>query len=164
MESSGIIKRSAWEETELCFSYRAPTLKELMTIKKKLKKCFEAAAKTTDCICEYTFLEDAKNSYRGMIANKKLAEVFARHAEAKGIIFQDGNPSICESAVSTDMGNVSHVVPAIQPEYCIGARAPHVNHTPGFPRNLGWIRKGPGPIPKIWVLLMAEKGFLGIDD
>ncbi|CAL1290735.1 unnamed protein product [Larinioides sclopetarius] len=129
---SGVIKRSSWKETELNFSYRAPTLRELLIIKKKLKKCFDAAAKATDCICEYSFFEDARNAYRGMIANKKMAEVFARHAEVKGIVFQDGNPRICESAVSTDMGNVSHVVPAIQPEYCIGAQAPHVNHTPGF--------------------------------
>lgn len=37
-----------------------------------------------------------------------------------------------ESAVSTDMGNVSQVVPGIQPEFYIGAESPHVNHTAGF--------------------------------
>ncbi|GIX72574.1 peptidase M20 domain-containing protein 2 [Caerostris darwini] len=67
-----------------------------------------------------------------MIANKKMARVFAKHAETKGIEFQDNNTRICESAVSTDMGNVSHVVPSIQPEYFIGAQFPNVNHTPGF--------------------------------
>lgn len=37
-----------------------------------------------------------------------------------------------ESAVSTDMGNVSHVVPGMQPDFYIGATPPHVNHTAGF--------------------------------
>ncbi|GFU29272.1 peptidase M20 domain-containing protein 2 [Nephila pilipes] len=134
---SGVIKRSTWEETEMNISYRAPTLGEILTIKKKLKACFESAAEITGCECEYNFEEDSQSVYRGMIANKKMAQVFAKHAETKGIVFQDDNPRICESAVSTDMGNVSHVVPSIQPEYSIGACAPHVNHTPGFATAAG---------------------------
>ncbi|GFX04479.1 peptidase M20 domain-containing protein 2 [Trichonephila clavipes] len=129
---SGIIKRSTWEKTELVFSYRAPTQREILTIKKKLKNCFENAAAVTGCECLYDFDEDSQGAYRGMIANRRMAQVFAKHAETKDIVFQDNNLRICESAVSTDMGNVSHVVPSIQPEYSIGACAPHVNHTPGF--------------------------------
>uniref|UniRef100_A0A2L2XVH7 Peptidase M20 domain-containing protein 2 n=1 Tax=Parasteatoda tepidariorum TaxID=114398 RepID=A0A2L2XVH7_PARTP len=129
---SGIIKCKNWDETELSFSYRAPTRMELKTIQKKLKKCVQAAADTTNCLYEIDFhQESARSEYRGMVANRTMAELFAKHAETREIKFRDGDMRICESAVSTDMGNVSHVVPSIQPEYSIGA-GPHVNHTPGF--------------------------------
>lgn len=49
-----------------------------------------------------------------------------------GVKFYDNDPRYVESAVSSDIGNVSQIVPAMQPEFEIGAVAPHVNHTVGF--------------------------------
>ena len=54
---------------------------------------------------------------------------FFSHA---GVKFYDDDPRFVESAVSSDIGNVSQVIPAMQPEFNIGADPPHVNHTPGF--------------------------------
>ncbi|KAG8201513.1 hypothetical protein JTE90_011189 [Oedothorax gibbosus] len=135
---SVIIRRSSGEESELRFSYRAPTQSELTIIRCKLKSCIEAAAKATDCHCESDFYDRSNDpGYMGMVTNETLAKTFRKYAESKGITFVHDDPRICESAVSSDMGNVSLVVPSIHPEFNIGAAAPHVNHTPGFATAAG---------------------------
>ncbi|XP_054720706.1 xaa-Arg dipeptidase-like [Uloborus diversus] len=59
-----------------------------------------------------------------------MRRCFDRKWRLSGVVFKDQDRRYCESAVSTDIGNVSHVVPSIQPEFSIGSG--EVNHTPEF--------------------------------
>ena len=60
-----------------------------------------------------------------MDSNNTLAELYEANAKALGVKFLD-----VEFSASTDMGNVSHVVPSIHPMYAIGTTA--ANHSHAF--------------------------------
>lgn len=49
--------------------------------------------------------------------------------------FEDGNCKVIPFMASSDIGNVSHIVPSIQPTYSIGTRA--ANHSLGFTEAAG---------------------------
>ena len=61
-----------------------------------------------------------------MVVNSTLAELYQRNAESLGVTF----PPQAEFTAGTDMGNVSHVVPAIHPMYAIGTT--DANHSHAF--------------------------------
>ena len=66
--------------------------------------------------------------YSDMITNSKLAKLYQTNAQNLGVEFpltEQNSPT-----GSTDMGNVSHVVPSIHPLYSIESTA--VNHTRAF--------------------------------
>ena len=65
-----------------------------------------------------------------MITNPSLAELFEKNMESLGYKFTADQCSGDGLAGSTDMGNVSHVVPSIHPMFYIGTKA--VNHTREF--------------------------------
>lgn len=83
-------------------------LKELVP---KVKACFEAAATSTGCRVEIT---DADHPYLNMINNQTMAALFQANSAALGRAM----PSEADqgrSGGSSDMGNVSQVVPSIHP-------------------------------------------------
>ena len=65
-----------------------------------------------------------------MDSNNTLAELYEANAKALGVKFLD-----VEFSASTDMGNVSHVVPSIHPMYAIGTTA--ANHSHAFTKAAG---------------------------
>ena len=92
------------------FFVRAATAKALEALKARVLGCFEAGARATGCELEVHW---DPIDYLDLISNGPLAARFQQHAEALGRSF--GTPQEFGGAGSTDMGNVSHRVPAIHP-------------------------------------------------
>jgi amidohydrolase len=75
----------------------------------KLRKCAEGAALATGARLAFT---EVGHAYKAMKPNKILGELFLRHVVASGI---PHNPAKDNSMGSTDMGDVTQVVPGIHP-------------------------------------------------
>jgi len=73
----------------------------------KLRKCAEGAALATGARLEFA---DVGHTYKAMKPNKILGELFLKHVVANGI---PHNPQKDNSMGSTDMGDVTQVVPGI---------------------------------------------------
>jgi metal-dependent amidase/aminoacylase/carboxypeptidase family protein len=70
--------------------------------------------------------------YANMITNPVLSRLYTESTEALGIRMDPPDDS---ASGSTDMGNVSHVVPSIHPLFAIGTKA--ANHTRAFTEAAG---------------------------
>lgn len=84
-------------------------------LKPKVLACFEGAAEATGCRLTYNWGEESR--YRTMRTNHALAEAYRANIESLGRTVID--PESQRSMGSTDMGNVSHVVPGIHPSIAI---------------------------------------------
>ena len=80
----------------------------------KVKNIFQAAALATGCSVKLTFEEDPYTDLRN---NGVLARLFEENLQRIGLDPVAGVP--WENAGSTDMGNVSHAVPALHPTLAI---------------------------------------------
>ena len=94
----------------------------------RLEACCRGAAEATGCSVEVTWQEGER--YSDMANNDPLALQFGRRWEDLGVIAPDLERRSSGGFGSTDMGNVSHVVPSIHPMFAIPTEAG--NHTPGF--------------------------------
>ena len=65
---------------------------------------------------------ESLGGYLDLRANRALAAAFRTNAEALGRVFLDPAAVPIEAAGSTDMGNVSHVLPVIHPVLDVGTR------------------------------------------
>jgi amidohydrolase len=105
------------------YMVRAATRARLDEVLRLVRNCFEAGALATGASLDISL--DA--AYSDMRHDHELASLYRRHAESLGRSFAD-RPSM---VVSTDMGNVSHVVPAIHPFIGIETHG-SVNHQAEF--------------------------------
>ncbi len=87
-------------------------------LKSKVLACFQGAAQATGCQLTYVWGEESR--YRTMRTNLALAEAYRANVETLGRKVM--NPESSRSMGSTDMGNVSHIVPAIHPSIAIAPR------------------------------------------
>jgi amidohydrolase len=110
-------------ETRAAYMVRATTRARMEEVGALVRRCLEAGALATGA--ELQVVEEV--AYSDMRHDHELAGIYRRHAEALGRTFGD-EPSM---PVSTDMGNVSHVVPAIHPMIGIDSGGA-VNHQPAF--------------------------------
>ncbi|CAH1800018.1 unnamed protein product [Owenia fusiformis] len=108
------------DETELLYYLRAPTDNEVAEIKAKTIDIFESAAKMTGCTVDITY---PGKPYSNLITNDTLATTFEKNAKSIGVEFE-ADPEKATAGGSTDMGNVSYVVPSIHPVFYIGTNAP----------------------------------------
>ena len=102
------------EIAELNFYLRAPTDRELKVLEKKMEAVFRSASQATGCEVNIT----TPFRYSNLIANTDLIDVYEKNALPLGFKFK--------SPVwggSTDMGNVSYVVPSIHPYFGVGTTA-----------------------------------------
>ena len=106
------------------FEVRAQRPEYLSELKKRVEGCFRAGAEATGCKVD---IEWGHFKYAPMNNNKPLAMAYKANAESLGRNFLPIPP---ESTGSSDMGNVSWVVPGIHPTFQIGQFA--LNHTAGF--------------------------------
>ncbi len=96
-------------------------------LKAKVLGCFEGAARATGCELKYHWGEESR--YKTMRTNLSLAEAYKANIESLGRTVVD--PESNRSMGSTDMGNVSQIVPGIHPAIAIAP--PHVPiHTTDF--------------------------------
>jgi amidohydrolase len=111
--------------TEAEYIIRSATLADLDTMNERVLRCFQAGALATGAVLEV--LPEHK-PYAQMHHDPDIATVYRRNAEALGRRFGSFDP---HAVASTDMGNVSLVIPSIQPGIGIES-LPAVNHQPEF--------------------------------
>ena len=116
------------DRTAAEFYIRASTLEELEDVKTKIWACFEGAAKATRCELE---LELTGHPYSNVVVNDVIGERYAEHLAGLGVSVPSKS-SPPAGGFSTDMGNVSHVIPSIHPLFAIPVEDGAGNHTPGF--------------------------------
>ena len=105
-------------------SFDNERLDVLMT---KVAACFEAASIATGCSYE---IKQHGHTYRNMVVDSVLADLYAANSKAVGRPMPFTG-DVAPRGGSTDMGNVSHVVPSIHPMLDINS-LPAVNHQPEF--------------------------------
>jgi amidohydrolase len=114
--------------TAATYVMRAETLDQLSELRPKVYRCFEAGAIATGSRLE---LIGGDKPSAHMVHDPDIAAIYRRNAEALGRSFADLGNLLERAAASTDMGNVSLLLPAIHPFIGINS-LPAVNHQPEF--------------------------------
>jgi len=91
------------------FSVRAAKQGYAQQVLRRVIQCAEAGAAATGATVKFS----TNPSYAELIPNMTLAQAFTENWESVGVRVDE--PRLQERGGSTDMGNVSHVVPAIHP-------------------------------------------------
>ena len=102
---------------------RSDTFAELNELIPRVMRCFEAGALATGATLD---VSGGDKPYAHLDQDAELAALYLRNAEALGRVFT-AQPVVA----STDMGNVSLVIPTIHPMIGIDS-LPAVNHQPEF--------------------------------
>ncbi|MGB9035547.1 MAG: M20 family metallopeptidase [Paeniglutamicibacter sp.] len=119
------------EHTEGRWYVRAETLTELRGAEEKVRRCFEAGALATGAELEMTPESEPYSEFR---TDDRALDLYVRHAKNLGRRFDAPAEQATMSRASTDMGNVSQIVPAIHPY--IGLHCyPDSNHQPEFAKH-----------------------------
>lgn len=95
------------------FSIRALRAKRRDELVNRVISCAKAGAEVVGCQVKY----EITGGYMDIIPNRVLANLFQRNLEALGRVVVEPDPD--ERMGSTDMGDVSHIVPAIHPYLAI---------------------------------------------
>jgi amidohydrolase len=106
------------------YMVRSLRLDGLETLRDRVLHCFEAGALATGTTME---VSGGASPYAQVEHDPDIAALFQRNAEALGRVFT----TPARASGSTDMGNVSLVIPSIHPFLSIDC-APAVNHQPEF--------------------------------
>jgi amidohydrolase len=104
---------------------RAASQERLAALRELVMRCLEAGATASGAELSVETLP----AYREMLHDVDLADAYRHNAEALGRTF-DGDDRIEFDNFSSDIGNLSLVVPAIHPVIGIGGEA--INHTAAF--------------------------------
>jgi len=115
------------QHTEGRWYVRAETLAELAEVEPRVMRCFEAGAVASGAALTVTAESKPYAEFRN---DDQLLAGYQRRAIAAGRRFSTG-PDAMMARASTDMGNVSQVIPAIHPYIGIDS-LPAVNHQPEF--------------------------------
>jgi len=116
------------ERTEGRWYVRAETLADLTLVEARVRRCFEAGALATGCELA---IEPESEPYSEFRADEATLALYRANAEALGRRFADASTAGRMNRASTDMGNVSLVVPAIHPYIGVDS-LPAVNHQKEF--------------------------------
>src|SRR5215468_8156729 len=108
------------------FSVRARDDRELARVRAIVERCAKGAAIASGVDVEIALRE----GYRDLRNNMTLARRFGEHLAAHGRIAPEDDESL--GAGSTDMGDVSHVVPAIHPYLAVCDRGASMCHEHSF--------------------------------
>ncbi|XP_078698235.1 peptidase M20 domain-containing protein 2-like isoform X2 [Branchiostoma floridae x Branchiostoma belcheri] len=141
-------------ETKLEFMLRAPLRSDLALLEGQVVACFQAAAVATGCKLEYKF-DKGPEHYLNVLQNDTLISLYEENSQEFGMDFCT-DQKICAGEMfsgSTDMGNVSHVVPSIHPEFSIGDTA--ATHSALFTKVAGAREAQPYTLTQAKVLAMT---------
>ncbi|HUJ33137.1 MAG TPA: M20 family metallopeptidase [Candidatus Acidoferrum sp.] len=114
--------------TSARYLVRAENLEELKDIRAKVYRCFEAGAIATGAKLE---IRGGDKPYADVKYDHEISLLYQRNAEVLGRKFPDLGQMAQRITASTDMGNVSHVIPSIHPGIGINS-LPASNHQPEF--------------------------------
>jgi amidohydrolase len=116
------------EHTEGRWYVRANSLHELARLEKRVEACFEAGAIATGATLTIT---PESKPYAEFRTDERALAAYRSNALARGRVFADPAVAGRMNRASTDMGNVSQLVPAIHPYIGIDS-LPHTNHQKEF--------------------------------
>jgi amidohydrolase len=116
------------------FSVRALDADELAWVRATVERCARAAAMASDVTVDIA----VRQGYRDLRNNGAMARAFAAHAAALGRPPRAADPDL--GAGSTDMGDVSHVVPSIHPYLAICEEGSATCHEHAFTTAAGSAR------------------------
>jgi len=111
--------------TAATFIVRAEDDIHLDALKKRVIACFSGAARATGAKLKYSWGE----RYEAMVSNVALGKLFQENMRSLGHAINLGDSSLLY--FSTDVGNVSQLVPTIQPLVAVAPDAVMI-HTPQF--------------------------------
>lgn len=106
------------EHTAAAFLIRAADDAYLDELKERVLACFRAGAEATGARLEYRWGDEAR--YRAMRPNRVLAAAYKANLESLGREVREADTG--PSMGSTDVGNVSAIVPTIHPAIAIAPR------------------------------------------
>ncbi|HLS01724.1 MAG TPA: M20 family metallopeptidase [Beutenbergiaceae bacterium] len=116
------------EKTEGRWYVRANTLEELEKLDKRVQACFEAGALATGATLKVT---PESKPYAEFRTHQPALDAYKKNAIARGREFADPATVGRMNRASTDMGNVSQLVPAIHPYIGVNS-LPYTNHQKEF--------------------------------
>lgn len=99
-------------EAAMSWYVRSGTIATLQTLKERVLTCLVSAAAATGCTMEHEWVD---NTYAEVIDNGPLVAAYVANASRLGRTVLDPLTSGRHVAGSTDMGNVSYLVPSIHP-------------------------------------------------
>lgn len=114
------------------YDIRASTVVELEQVQERVLNCFRAGAVATGCELQ---VEHHSRTYTEFRGDDAMAAAYRRNATALGRVFSD-DKTLSErlgTAGSTDMANVSQVIPTIHPTVRLDTHGA-TNHQPEFAR------------------------------
>jgi amidohydrolase len=111
---------------------RSGTMASLQPLKDRVLTALQAGAMASGCSCQHTW---DQYPYSDMLDNGPLVDAYAANADRLGRLVKEPG-DLSKVVGSTDMGNVSYLVPSIHP--LIKVSPAHVAiHTPEFERYAG---------------------------
>jgi amidohydrolase len=110
------------------FMARSITSERLADLRRRLNACFEAGALATGTSLH---IEELGHPFSHMVSDPEVLAHYRRAAEALGRRFDLDDAGVAKPTISTDMANVSLVVPSIHPLLMIPTHGA-VNHQPAF--------------------------------
>ena len=108
---------------------RARTSAELAPLLARVRTAADGAALATGCRVE---VRPRGPVYRELRGDAELARLFSANATRLGRRMRRADPAAVLTAGSTDLGNVSHVVPTVHPKLAISR---HPQHSAAFARD-----------------------------
>lgn len=116
------------DHTRSSWYVRAETRRRLEDLLPRVTACFDAAATATGCS---VVVENVGNVYDELDSHPILVEIYEQNSAALGRTMLRGEDLPPSQTGSTDMGNVSKLVPTIHPMLSIHS-LPAVNHQKEF--------------------------------
>jgi amidohydrolase len=159
---------------------RAPNMEDLAELHAKVEGCMKAAAESTGCeaqlewqgdhkIFDHDEYESASRTYADILTNPTLAETFRANWDMQDTELTyrsvDEDKAIATAGGgSSDMGNISHIMPGIHPSFMIETK--FGNHHPGFteftvkPQNMAVTRVAAKAIAGTTIDMLSVEGLV----
>jgi amidohydrolase len=99
--------------TQCEFIARAITAKHANEISQRIRQCADAAAMATGVSVEHETI----CAYKNIVNSQAITRIYENHSEALGTLTRQAPPGTPTG--STDMGDISHAMPAIHPMFQI---------------------------------------------
>ena len=119
------------EHTRMEWMVRSARRNSLVPLEERVIAAWEAGGTATGCRCEHKVLH---HTYADMIDNPVLSALYAGNAGALGRPVSDPRTTEPRVVGSTDMGNVSYLVPSIHPMIRVAPRGVSI-HSHEFTRH-----------------------------
>lgn len=128
MTNAGQAPNAIPDRTEGRWYVRAETSAELAVLQERVERCFQAGALASGARLTISPESEPYSEFR---TDERALALYEANASALGRSSVAGGGAARMSRASTDMGNVSQVVPAIHPYVRVDS-AGSANHEPGF--------------------------------